>query len=299
MMISRRAFVVSAPLAGLAAVCRSHARAPSLEIEEMPHEPDVLRVNVPDWSGEYFTLWLPEVIWRDLPDRKELARPQSFEASFKANAVFYMQTPDVKKVPWKRNAEGGLVRSVDFPGGNILCSANPRDNEILLEIAIANTTSQTWLSSFAEVCLRLAPSPSFADTKRERTFGRIHGKWTRLSSTPPAKPDPARNLYLATPGNPFNARCVRDWWCKEFPVRLDHPLLAVHDREDRAVVGILFDPCSGYCNCLNKEMACIHSDPFLGNIQPGGKKKSRGKLIYFKGPMRDFLKGASAISVNQ
>jgi len=260
--------------------------------------PGELRVDLPNRPGEFVTLWLPENIWRDIPGREELPRPQRGPVSYEANAVFGMDKSEQwHRTPWDRTEGGGVSRTVHFADGFVAARANPVSDGLLLELAVTNTTSRVWRDCWAEVCLRLAPSPSFGDMLRERTVGRIDGNWRVLSSTPPGKPDPARNMYIATPRIEFVERCLIDWWCVEFPVRLDHPLLAVHSRDDRAVIGILFDPCAGYCNCLKPEMACIHSDPLLGNIEPGETKAARGRLIYHEGTIEEFLDHASDITV--
>lgn len=273
--------------------------SPVFRVEGTLGKPGELRIKLIGHRGEFLTLWLPENIWRDLPGRKELPRPQRGPAAYRANAVFGMDSSkEWQETPWDRTEEGEVFRTVQFTDGFVSASAIAVRNELLLRVMITNATSQTWLDCWAEVCLRLAPSPSFADTLRERTLGRIDGKWTFLSSLPLAKPNPAQNMYIATPAIPFVERCLGDWWCAEFPVQLDHPLIAVHNRDDSAVIGVLFDPCAGYCNCLKPDMACIHSDPLLGNIEPGETKTALGKLVYVEGSVQEFLEKASAMSVS-
>jgi len=272
--------------------------SPVFQVEGTLGRPGELGIELRGFPGEFFTLWLPENVWRDLPGREELSGPQSGPAAYRANAVFGMDSSkEWQETSWGRTEEGGVFRTVQFADGFVSAAATPVRNEVLLEVTVTNTTSQTWLDCWAEVCLRLAPSRSFADTLRERTLGRIGGRWTLLGSTPPARPDPAQNMYVATPAIAFVERCLRDWWCAEFPVKLDHPLVAVQNRDDSAVLGVLFDPCAGYCNCLKPDMACIHSDPLLGEIEPGATKTALGKLVYVEGSVRDFVETASAMRV--
>ena len=160
-----------------------------------------------------------------------------------------------------------------------------------LEITLHNTSGETWLDCYAEVCLQLARAPEFADTTRERTFGRIGGQWKSFAETVPASPNPQHNTYLATPGNPFLEESVRGWWTDSFSVRLDHPLIAVRNKTDTATIGISFEPCSGHCNNLSSDMACIHSDPYLGRIASGEQATVRGRIFYHKGPIEALLQG--------
>lgn len=73
------------------------------------------------------------------------------------------------------------------------------------------------------------------------------------------------------------------------PVQLDHPLMAVCDRSNSAVIAIDFDPCNGYCNNLDPHMACIHSDPYVGTIAQCAERTVTGRIVCFRGLLEDFL----------
>jgi hypothetical protein len=266
---------------------------PCFEVDADSDRAGQLRIESPRLPGEWFTLWLPENIRRDLPGRIELPRPTSEVAADTAYAVMGMASSEQwRTVPWRRSEQGGVERTIRFDEGSVYASARPIGRELQLELTVTNGSSQRWLDCWAEVCLRLAPSASFADTNRGRTYGRVDGTWMALKDQPLATPDPCHNVYRPTPEVEFAERCIRDWWCDDLRVQLDHPLIAVANREDTAVVGIVFQPCAKYCNNLHAHMACIHSDPLLGDIAPGASHTVRGKVIYFAGSTARFIEEA-------
>jgi hypothetical protein len=267
----------------------------TFEVDPQPDSPGELRVSIAQVPEGHLTLWLPEIIWRDFPDRRELRRPTGKEEAIDTYSVMYMEMLEAwRAVSWERTAAGGLTRELEFSAGRVSASATPADGELLLEVTVANESSQSWRDCWAEVCLRLAPCPSFADTTRRRTLGRVGGEWTALSETPPATLDPTMNIYRATPEVEFVERCIRDWASAALPVQLDHPLIAVANEDDSAVVGLVFDPCAEYCNNLAGDMACIHSDPLLGDLEPGGVATARGKVVYFEGSAAAFTRAVPA-----
>ena len=268
---------------------------PAFRIDPVPDDPGDLRIALREREGEVLKLWLPENIWRDPADRPELPRPTAGPIAHDTYAVLGFENEEWQATPWERTAAGGLTRVVGFADGEVRASATPVGDDIALELAVTNRTSEPWYDCWAEVCLRLATSPSFADPLRERTLGRIDGRWTSLESTPLCTPDPTHNSYLTTPPVEFVKRCARDWWCDEFPVQLDHPLIAVHDRYDRGVLGIVFEPCAEYCNNLEPDYACIHSDPLLGDVEPSETAVTRGKIVYVRASREAFLAHASDI----
>jgi hypothetical protein len=266
-------------------------------VDAVQDAPGDLALTIRDRPGESFRLWLPENIWRDLPGLPDLPRPTPSPLAHRAYAVLRLDLEAWQTTPWERTDAGGMTRAVSFPSGKVRATATPVRDELELELDVTNGSARTWTDCWAEVCLRLATSPAFADTARQRTLGRIDGQWATLETTPLCEPHPDWNTYLGTPPVEFVKRCMRDWWCRDFPVQLDHPIIAVHDRDDSAVVGIGFETPAEYCNNLEPDFACIHSDPLLGEIRPGGTAKTRGKIVYAEGSKTAFVARASEIRV--
>lgn len=263
-----------------------------LECGEIFSDPGTLDITIKDRPKQHFTLWFPEIIWRKLPYTKPPARPQKFQEAYDAYALFDMTNPLWKNTQWMNSGTGKLQRTLTFDTGTVACSVQSQNNEICLDIDLTNNTSDLWMYCFAEVCLRLSPSLDFADLTRERTYGRINNRWISLHNSPTSLRDQLTNTYLATPENPFHKECLRDWWSDDFSVHLDHPLIAVHDQQNKAVISISFEPYSGYCNNLHANMACIHSDPYFDSIKPDSTKTAKGKIEYFEGSIEEFLSSA-------
>lgn len=264
----------------------------------MPERPGEIRISVPRTNDEHLTMWLPEIIWRDTPGCRGPARPTASNEAIDVYSAMYMELfEEWKTVPWLATPEGGIARSLEFVGGYVSATATPVGHEVIFEITVANESSRTWRDCWAEACLRLAPSASFADTSRRRTLGRIEGEWTVLSETPATTMAHKMNIYNATPEVKFVERCLQDWGVSSIPVQLDHSLIAVGNRSDSAVIGLLFERCAAYCNNLDADMACIHSDPFFGDIEPGSAATNRGKLMYLEGSVAEFIQNASAVRV--
>ena len=262
---------------------------PLLECGKIFGDTGVLDITITDRPKQHFTLWFPEMIWRKLPYTEPPVRRRKFQDAYDAYALFDMSNPLWKNTLWISSGTGKLERVLTFGTGAVACSVQSQKNELGLEIDITNNTSDLWMYCFAEVCLQLYPSTDFADLTRERTYGRINKCWTSLHNSPTSLRDPLNNTYLANPENPFHKECLRDWWSDDFSVRLDHPIIAVHDQQNKNVISISFEPCSGFCNNLHANMACIHSDPYFGSIKPTSTKTAKGKIVYFEGSIEEFL----------
>jgi hypothetical protein len=189
---------------------------------------------------------------------------------------------------------------LEFAHGRVSASATPNENELLLEVTVTNASSRAWLDCFAMVCLRFAPSPSFADTTGDRTFVRTDGTWMRVSETA-IKNGTSHSEFQATHYRPVRQNELVQRWTRfrelKISAELDHPLIATSNRDDTAVIGMLFERPAQHFHNRAGSMACVHSDPLLGDIEPGAGITTRGKIIYFDGSAADFLESASAIRV--
>jgi hypothetical protein len=283
------------------------SKSVAFDVDAAPAVPGELRVALPSLRDEWLTLWLPELVFRDLPGRTALPdrpSPVSPLDETEAWSLFTVMSmfglPEWRTTPWTRDRLGGVTRSLDFGDGRVSASATPLANELLLEVTVANTSSQVWLDCYAMVCLRFAPSPAFADIRGDRTFVRIDGTWSRVSETG-IRNAMSHTEFQATHYRPVQSNELVDRWDRfrelEVSARLDHPLIATSNRDGTAVVGLLFERTAQHFHNRAGNMACVHSDPLLGDIEPGAARTMRGKLVYFEGSTADFLETASAIRV--
>jgi len=248
-----------------------------------------IKLVLSDRPDQSFRLCFPEVIWRHTESGRPVQSGRTFEEVLRDYKVFWKKEPSYSGTEWKIDAKGSFRRSIEFAGGSVQAGIFPFDEGVKLELPINNNSETSWMDCYAEVCLQLSGSPDFADTARERTYGRIKGEWKALSSTPAGRPDSRRNTYYATPQNAFLWEMLRGWWTEAIDVTLDHPMIFVQSRAGDGIVGIEFEHPIGYCNNLSFGMACIHSDPYLGNIPPGGKAHAAGRILYCRKSREAFL----------
>ena len=252
--------------------------ASPLQIRDDPAEPGALILTPRSRPGSLFRLWFPEIVWRQRAGG-ETAGTHSFQEALQSYAVFDRTESPWKTTPWRKEGRC-CTRTLAFPEGSVHAGARLRADGLDLELVVQNRSPHQWLDSYAEVCLQLARAADFADRTRERTYGRIDGAWRMLATTATDQTPARHHSYEATPPSAFYRKSLFGWWTTCFDVRLDHPFLFVRDCADQAVIAIGFDPCAGYGNNLDPDMACIHSDPRFGRLPPGERATARGRILY-------------------
>jgi len=230
--------------------------------------------------AQSFRLWFPEIIWHRLNRQYSFGDKRTFNKAFNSYGLYSKKDNSWHNTVWEAVDGQGLQRTLDFSDGSVYAKATPFAGGVLLELSLCNKSDDVWKDCYAEICLQLANAPDFADIRRDRTYGRISGDWGVLASTPTACPNPQNNTYNATPPKPFLWETLRGWWTNDIHVTLDHPVIFVRSFSGDAIIGIGFTPCIGYCNNLSPTMACIHSDPYIGNIPPGHKRQVTGRVFY-------------------
>jgi hypothetical protein len=252
-----------------------------LEIYADSSDSGSLRLIPSDRRDQSFKLWFPEIIWRQTDQQQHLSDgKRSFDDAFRDYALYWKGADSWKSTQWEAIPGPGVQRLIEFELGAVCTKVTVCPEGVDLELRIRNKSKELWIACYAEVCLQLADAPDFADITRERTYGRVSGNWRALSSTPVSRPDPQHNAYHSSLKNPFYWESIRGWWTEEIQVVLDHPVIFVQSRTNDGLIAISFDPCIGYCNNLKPDMACIHSDPFLGCIPSGKESCAVGHVLY-------------------
>jgi hypothetical protein len=261
-----------------------------IEMQNDPDEAGAIRLVLSDRSdSQNLRLWFPEIIWRNRNQQQSLGDNRTFEDAFDSYALYSKQEESWRSTKWESEGCHVFQRTLDFGDGIVKAKATSDADGINMELLLCNKSNEIWIDCYSEICLQLANASDFADFKRNRTYGRTSGKWHTLDTTPLATPNPQRNSYNATPTKPFLWETIRGWWINKINVTLDHPVIFVQNSSGDAIIGIGFKPCVGYCNNLDPNMACIHSDPFMGNITPGHTKTVSGRIFYNHGSVEDFV----------
>jgi len=251
-------------------------------------KPGIFRVHVPDEQG-YARVRMPEVIWRKNRLIKKGPAATTDEALQKWSVFFDY---DLKKhhstYRWTEEM-GRLLGKASFDEGELECAVALESDRIDIAMILKNTSSEPWQDSYAEICVSFADSPGFTDVRRERTFGKMDGRWTALSSLKPTAPDPRRNVYHTVPKNDFLEECTYGWWSTVHDIQLESPVIMCENCSGNRVVAVKFSPCVGFCNNLTPSVACIHSDPHFGPIASGKTAKAHGTIYVFNGSKDNFL----------
>jgi hypothetical protein len=221
-------------------------------------------VQVAEWPGNTFRLWLPEHVHTGLWSNSH---------------------PDEALQEFVPTSTGGLLWTFErHPSARIEAEVAPAGNGLLLEVRVTNRLRVSLQDVSVGNCCQLSQAPDFTCDDLTRLFIRTGGQWRRLSELRPKSNYPTyyRLGYLERGGAGIWAGKL-DALTEE--ARGDHPLMVCVSKDGRRAVGTASeDYYMLFHNRNNKHLLCIHSSqaprPTLG---PGETVTFRQRLYFADG----------------
>ncbi len=137
----------------------------------------------------------------------------------------------------------------------------PEPDSVYLTLDVENLSNHNWSDVRAVVCMRLISAPDFADTARERTHWWAEGQWKQLDiGFPRIEREHHTPALIAVESDPEGYVFATGW------------------KEVWQVGG----------NDMLHNV-CVHTDPFLGQIQPKEKRRTDGVLLFLEGNREEAL----------
>jgi len=158
----------------------------------------------------------------------------------------------------------------------------PGKDELDMVLGVKNGTSSTLEQVSANMCVVLSDAPEFCDRTLARTYFLFGGKPRLLSSTTPEPAAQKRPPWIHCQVRGIRPLTVPDdcpWWvCRE---RADDGLIFTESAESRRFVALIWGRASSIV--ANSRTPCVHSNPLLGDCEPGAVVEQAGRLLLHEG----------------
>ena len=241
------------------------------------HRPDgctALVIEVDDWPGNEFGLWLPETVYCE----GEIAwcnwegeTTQTWERSGDAWT-------------WSKSLDGVTITSTLRADAGNRCLWYAHSFENLSEREVSGLSTAT--------CFHLVDAPEFVSIRGERIWACLDDEWTTTDRVPRHQsPDPRRVGFLrkgvrtertVVPSEGFPSAIMPQAAC--------HPLMIAERFGTNGSVGIA---CRSFERVFNNNdciLRCVHSEPFsLNGLPPGERAEQEGVILFSRGGHCDLV----------
>lgn len=235
------------------------------------HRPNgctVLAIEVEQWPGNEFGLWLPETIFcnREVP-----------WCNWKGDVTqAWEHTGDTWK--WSRPLDGFTITSTLDADAENRCLWYRHSFENHSEKEISDLSAQT--------CFHLVNAPEFISIHGERIWACLDDEWVTTDGVPRHEsPDPRRASFLrkgiraertVIPSKGFPSAIMPEAAC--------HPLMIAERINANGSVGIACRNFRILSNNNDSILRCIHSEPFpVASLLPGRKADQEGIILFSAG----------------
>ena len=224
-----------------------------------------LRMVSADFPRDTFLLMLPECL-------------------FEKSGYFFWCAELSASAAWQAHGANEAIRTAATPGAaeyQTRLTCHP--GMLTLSLSIRNLSQERWRQAGGVVCLRLWEAPTFADGELVRTYMRSAGDFVSLADTDRSYGNPNFNAYLRSGVGPLAAWAEPTaLWTprREVP---DDGFVATVARDGSGVVAMFWEPFHDIgCNA-SEQFRCIHSNPMVGDLEPGETATCRGCICVLKG----------------
>lgn len=162
------------------------------------------------------------------------------------------------------------------------------------QVKATNLSSRSWEKLNAFTCFAYYAAPSFFDPQLQRTYLPVNGQWRSISQLF-SEHNPGSGIYTFFPVVAA-PRLEELWACrfiKQFhPQVVDRGSVCVMSKNGDWVAGMT-TPTPAYV-FNNRQKTCIHADPLMGTVPPGGTSVGSSSIYIFRGTLADFARRCGA-----
>ena len=235
------------------------------------HRPNgctVLTIELDQWPGNEFGLWLPEMV------------------SCEGGRVWNNWKGDVLQTWSSQNHEWSWKKSFKDCAITSTLRVDLEASCLWYSHEFENTSEQTLSGLDTQTCFHLVNAPEFISIHGERIWACLDGVWTTTDKVPRCEsPDPRRVSFLGKgirsertviPYNNFLSATMPEQAC--------HPLIIAERFGASGSVGIA---CRNFRSLFNNNdciLRCIHSEPFpIEHLPPGERAEQQGVILFSEG----------------
>ncbi|MBN1674584.1 MAG: hypothetical protein JXR37_26290 [Kiritimatiellae bacterium] len=237
-----------------------------------------LCIEVAEWPGNEFGLWLPELV---------VLRGKRLWTNHQATDVFQ---------DWERVADGRLEWKKPFEAFELTSDLIPDEARSCIRYrhTFTNRSEEALSDLNASACFHLANAPQFISIRGERIWACLDGEWTTTDRVPRSEsPDPRRVRFL-NKGIRSERTVVPEgggFPMAVMPEAAHHPLIVAESFSGAASVGIATPDLHSLFNNNEPILRCLHSISFpVRTLEPGRTASLEGVLVFCNGNHLDAVR---------
>jgi len=235
----------------------------------------LLAIEVADWPGNEFGLWLPETIYL-------------------SEKVVWGNWWDNAHQDFERGASGRWTTQRALEQFTVTSTLTPDPARACLwyRHTFRNTCAETLGGLNSQTCFHLVNAPQFISLEGSRIWANLDGHWMTTDKVErDQSPDPRRVEFLRQ--GVRTERTVVPW--KGFPgatmpEAAHHPLFIAESFQGNASVGIAARNFEKLFNNNDPILRCLHSEPVpIRQLAPGETAHQDSVVIFYPGDHRAIL----------
>lgn len=190
---------------------------------------------------------------------------------------------------WQEREDGswkGTVRVPDF--WTCTTTVVPADDHVLIRSSLTNDTPIDWIEVWAHYCANTDRAPDFRDLTARRTIIYLKDGPTTVAKTHHYEPEGWRticNTYV-----PIGREMPIDKYLYGCPISQDKvasPLIVRHNEAGDAALAVCYRHYYGLFYDCHQKNNCIHSEPYIGDLESGQTHTLDGHIYWMKGTVAD------------
>jgi hypothetical protein len=233
-----------------------------------PHGCTVLVIELAQWPGNEFGLWLPETVYCD----------HKIAWCNWSGDVFQKWEGDAETLSWFKQLDGFSITST--------LQVDPQNTCLWYQHSFQNTGEKVLSELNTQTCFHLVNAPEFISIRGERLWACLDHQWMTTDQVPREQsPDPRRVSFLKTglrtertiiPNMDFPSATMAEQAC--------HPLMIA---ERIGLPGSVAIACRNFRMVFNNNdpiLRCIHSEPLaIGSLAIKESASQEGVILFSKG----------------
>jgi len=198
---------------------------------------------------------------------------------------------------WERQSDGAILGAIGEPDTlHNVTEVRAADECIKVKTQLTNLTNVDWIETWGHYCLNTDAAPDFKDTTGERTFLFLERGLVPFTETHRYEGVGWRtlcNTYV-----PFGREMLAKEYLYGAPISRDRPvspLILRTSKDGRGVLGVCYRHWYGLFADCHQDNNCIHSEPYVGDLEAGATATSTGHVYWLKGGIHNAIERSRAL----
>lgn len=207
----------------------------------------------------------------------------------KASFLPVLGTPPIA---FQRRANGNWFYDQEVPHLRVGGTLDFEDDTLAMSLSITNTGTEKLTNITTQICVQLAAAPLFRDPERQYVHVTMDGRATCVRELDAR--EGARSICWLVKGMPPDPRRMPGTapdgvmaWVRCSALQAEDGVISVASPDGAWTLGTLWEEARYVFNNPSATLACLHSDPYLGDMEPGQTITRHGWIAAINGSPQD------------